>query len=552
MRLHGWNQETEPLKRGDVVGGRYRIEETVGRGGMSFVYLAEDTRLPGKQWAVKASLRHAYDPRGFEEEARMLASLEHPFLPKVADFFPPDGNGYSYLVTDYIKGETLQTHFEKGELTVRRVMEIAGQLCDLFDYLHRLEPKPVIYRDLKPSNVMIDGQGHVRLIDFGIARNYTTGANADTVSFGTIGFASPEQLDQGVTDSRSDLYSLGAMCHYLLYQGAYYRGGEMPESSQVPQELRKLLQRLLQKNPEQRFQSAKELGAAISGILAFSDANPLEAAAPESKGGQGKPLLLKRQILVIGGLYPGAGSTFFSLVLCRALHRLGISHTLVEFPTNDPELFNLLHGSKKAPPRARVVQDFLEGQHADDRRTWSSGYTEWLPLDPDRPVQASDAFLRLLPAIKNSFVILDLSCHWSHPAAKDWIAAADAIVAVAGPHPAKLSSPSCRGRVQLLTDWKAAGRPVRMAGNRDSGFAGRKEWLQCLPDAPIAVLPELEGSVTLEAEWKGVRIQDDPVHGSCLSEAIGPLLRELLPPALLNAGRKRSGIRAWLHRKNVP
>lgn len=536
-----------PLKPGDLVGDRYRIEALIGRGGMSTIYLAEDTRLPGKLWALKASLRHAYDPRGFEEEARMLSHLEHPFLLKAVDFFPPDENGYSYLVTDYIKGKTLQACFEDGELTVRRVLEIAGQLCSLFDYLHRLEPKPVIYRDLKPGNVMIDEQGHVRLIDFGIARNYSTGAKADTVSFGTVGFASPEQLDQGATDARSDLYSLGALCHYLLYQGTYYRGGELPEADHVPPGLKVLLTRLLSPNPEHRYQSAKELGEALAELMSRREA----ASSGEGVRGQAKrqvrPLLLQRQILVIGGLYPGCGSTFFAIALCRALEELGVAHTLIEFPANEPELFHLLHGEKNAPPRTRVVQDLLEGQEAGDRRSWCSGRSEWLPLDPERAVSADDSFVRLLPAVKHSFAILDLSVHWSHPAAREWIALADAIIGVAGPHPAKLAAPSSRRRARLLAEWKALGRPVHIAGNRDSGFAGRKEWLDCLPFAPAAVLPELPGQDVLAAEWKGRRIQHDPMHGSRLTDAMRPLLTELLPREFLNQGRKRKGIRAFFH-----
>ncbi|WP_058304346.1 serine/threonine protein kinase [Gorillibacterium timonense] len=542
---------SEPLKRGDLIGGRYRIEETVGRGGMSYVYLAEDVRLPGKQWAVKASLRHAYDPRGFEEEARMLAALDHPFLSKVADFFPPDDTGYSYLVTDFIKGETLQARFEKGELTVRRVMDIAVQLCELFDYLHRLKPKPVIYRDLKPSNVMLDEQEHVRLIDFGIARTYTAGAHADTVSFGTIGFASPEQLDGGATDVRSDLYSLGAMIYYLLYQGTYYKGGELPDSSLVPAEFRKLLTRLLERNPDRRFQSAKELGAEISRLLRnASISHSSENADQIGSRSTDAAYPLNRQILVVGGMYPGAGSTFFSLALCRALHRSGIGHTLIEFPANEPELFNLLHGSKNAPSRVRVVQDLLEGTSATDRRSWTSGCSEWLPLDPDRAVPNPDSFLRLLSSVKSSFVILDLSRHWDHPAAKEWIALADAIVAVASPHPSKLAAPVCRRNVKLLTEWQKSGRPVRIAGNRDSDFVGRREWLDCLPDAPVVALPELPGSATLEAEWKGLRIQDDPVHGAALAEALRPLLKELLPGSLLNAGQRQSRLRSFFQGKS--
>jgi hypothetical protein len=534
-----------PLAPGDLVGGRYRIVEPIGKGGMSTVYLAEDTRLPGKFWAVKASLRHACDPRGFEQEARMLAQLEHPFLLKAVDFYAPDASGYSYLVTDYIKGRTLQACFEQGELTVRRVLEIAGQLCSLFDYLHHLEPKPVIYRDLKPGNVMIDEQGHVRLIDFGIARSYTSGSAADTVSFGTIGFASPEQLDQGATDARSDLYSLGALCHYLLYQGTYYHGGELPEAAHVPASLRALLTRLLKHNPDQRYQTARELGEAIAALLNGADRAEPQAAFPAAASAQAGQAPLQRRLWVVGSLYPGAGSTFFAVSLCRALGRLGLAQTLIEFPANEPELYSLLHGEKNAPSRFRAVQDLLGGRDCAERKNWCTDHTEWLPLDPERTASSTDSFIRLLPSVKHGVAVLDLSSHWGHPSAREWIALADAIVAVAGPHPAKLAAPACRRQASLLADWKSQGRPVHLVANRDAGFVGRREWLDSLPFEPAAMLPELPVAAVLEAEWKGRRVQDDPELAPQLADALRPLFAELLPDEWLEPQSRRKGLRGW-------
>ncbi|MEO3944575.1 serine/threonine-protein kinase [Gorillibacterium sp. CAU 1737] len=547
------SKDRTPLDLGQVLAGRYRLEEVVGHGGMSTVYLAEDLRLPGKKWAVKASLRHAFDLRGFEEEARMLASLEHPFLAKVADYCPPDESGYSYLITDYIKGETLQTCFERGELTVRRVLQIATQLCDLFDYLHHLQPKPIIYRDLKPSNVMLDEQGHVRLIDFGIARNYTEGSLADTISFGTIGFASPEQVEQGLTDVRSDLYSLGAMLYYLLYRGEFYRGGSLPDSEQVPADLRTLLQRLLERDPNRRLASARELGAKMAELLEKREGTI--GVSHEQKQGAA-PLVLNRQLIVVGSVYPGAGSSFAAMALCRELNRLGVAHTLVEFPGNEPELFHLLHGERHAPSRVRTIQELLAGESpssgkSEQLRTWSSGASEWLPLDPNCEPPAIPMYSKLLPKLTRPVVILDLSGHWEHAEAQEWLGLADVILAVFGPNPAKLASPSCRRKVQRVENWKTAGKTVLYTANRDTDFSGRREWLSCMPESAEVVLPELPAGSVHTAEWKGERVHDHPDYTAILSEALSPLLKCFLPVQLLRKGdRKRSFFRFFGRRSS--
>ncbi|WJH34067.1 protein kinase [Paenibacillus sp. CC-CFT747] len=103
-----------PIQEGELLAGRYRIGKRLGTGGMGAVFLAEDRKLPGKKWAVKASVRHSHNLKGFEEEARLLARLEHPFLPKIADFFPPDSHGFSYLIMDYVSGEDLLQKHQRG------------------------------------------------------------------------------------------------------------------------------------------------------------------------------------------------------------------------------------------------------------------------------------------------------------------------------------------------------------------------------------------------------------------------------------------------------
>lgn len=219
------------LPPGTILDRRYRIEKRIGGGGMGSVYQATDTRL-GNSWAIKEMSDSALtDPserqqaiQAFENEARLLARLNHPNLPKVNNHF--EENGRYYLVMDFIDGQTLEAIIDskiaassggaKGALfSEAQVLKWAEELCDVLTYLHSQNP-PVIFRDLKPGNIMIEKNGRIRLIDFGVARLFKPGKSKDTASFGTKGFAPPEQYGKGQTDARSDVYALGATLHFLL------------------------------------------------------------------------------------------------------------------------------------------------------------------------------------------------------------------------------------------------------------------------------------------------------------------------------------------------
>ena len=215
--------QTGLLSPQSLLAGRYRILRRVGRGGMGAVYEAEDLRLPGKQWAIKemsdaaitdaAERAEALD--AFHREALFLSSLDHANLPKVIDSFEADGK--HYLVMEFVDGQTLEELVvDLGRpLPPETVLRLGVTLCTVLDYLHGRKP-PIIFRDLKPGNIMLDREGAVKLIDFGIARLFTPGKSRDTTSLGTKGYAAPEQYGKGQTDARSDVYALGATLHFLL------------------------------------------------------------------------------------------------------------------------------------------------------------------------------------------------------------------------------------------------------------------------------------------------------------------------------------------------
>ena len=152
----------------------------------------------------------------FKREALLLAGLTHPNLPSIYDHFSEAGRWY--LVMDFIEGETLEERLNKepeGRLSVEEAQRIGIQLCTVLGYLHGRQP-PIIFRDLKPANIMMTPDGHLYLIDFGIVRHFKPGQAKDTIAFGSPGYAAPEQYGKAQTTARSDIYSLGANLHQLL------------------------------------------------------------------------------------------------------------------------------------------------------------------------------------------------------------------------------------------------------------------------------------------------------------------------------------------------
>ncbi len=202
-----------------IIGGRYRVMKPLGGGGMKLVYLAEDLRLASRPCALAEMVDSFTSPdtqkqavAAFQREADMLAQLSNEHIPRVFDRFSAEN--HHYLVMEYIDGITLEQKLKDngGKLSEAEVIDIALQVLDTLEYLHNLEP-PVIYRDLKPSNVMLMPSGLVKLIDFGIARLFQPLSNATMI--GTQGYAPPEQY-RGKVESRSDLYALGATMHHAL------------------------------------------------------------------------------------------------------------------------------------------------------------------------------------------------------------------------------------------------------------------------------------------------------------------------------------------------
>ncbi|MBI3924145.1 MAG: protein kinase [Armatimonadetes bacterium] len=266
------------LNPGTLLSDRYRIERVLGQGGMGAVYLARVEALDGKPVAIKqmSTPGEASAVEQFRREASFLANLDHPNLVSVTDFF--EVGGFYYLVMAYVEGQTLEQKLqERGRpFPVAEVLAWADQLCSVLDYLHCQTP-PILFRDLKPSNIMVDRTQRVRLIDFGIARTLSPGTVTSTFlqGVGSAGYSPIEQYaGGGSTDPRSDLYALGATLYHALTGCVPVSPVELVSENRalpamrernpaVPPWLDRLILRAMRLRKEQRFSSVREFQEAL-------------------------------------------------------------------------------------------------------------------------------------------------------------------------------------------------------------------------------------------------------------------------------------------------
>lgn len=280
------------LQPGATLQDRYQVIDILGVGGFSSVYKARDMHFPSvtRLCAVKEMVHVNRDPKirqmatsSFEREASILATLDHPAVPDVYDFFTESDR--SYLVLEYINGQDLEALLsEQGTyFPVDTVFEWALQICEVIEYLHNHQPKPVIFRDLKPSNIMLDRHGRIRLIDFNIAKLFQTGLKGTMI--GTEGYSPPEQY-RGEASPAGDIYALGATLHHILTRQDPRT--EPPFSfvdrpinfvnEDVPAEFEAIIMRCLSYDVSERYQKISELRHALEAInptiIAFSQVRP--------------------------------------------------------------------------------------------------------------------------------------------------------------------------------------------------------------------------------------------------------------------------------------
>ena len=307
---NGWTEDGESttarvsladrrLPPGFLLQDRYRVLSVLATGGMSSVYKAQDLRFSKAKrvCAIKEMRSDAIDPgvhlmilRNFERETNILAALSHPGIVQVYDCFSQANR--SYLVLEYVQGRDLEAILDQtaGFIPEEEVVNWALQVCDVLTYLHNREPRPIVFRDIKPSNVMLDDFGRVRLVDFGIAKMLQRGKRGTMI--GTEGYSPPEQY-QGVADPCVDIYALGAMIHHLLSKRdpqleppfSFHERPIREANPNVSGELLEVVDRALKYEATDRYGSAAEMRRALANLRSARGARGTSVFAAQPVAG---------------------------------------------------------------------------------------------------------------------------------------------------------------------------------------------------------------------------------------------------------------------------
>lgn len=344
-----------------IIAGRYELLKPVGRGGMSIVYLAADLTLK-KNWAVKEVRKHAYIggmavQNTLLAEAQMMKNLDHPSLPKIIDII--EERDFYYIVMDYIEGETLREIIDRyGPQEQNQVISWAKELTLVLGYLHAQDP-PIIYRDLKPGNIILQPNGSLKIIDFGTAREYKQGQARDTAPLGTKGYAAPEQYDTGdgqsaQTDERTDIYTLGMTMYELLTcklpDKAPYK---LVPVRQIRPELsvgiEKIIEKCTQSDPDDRFNDTEEV------MTALLNYQKLDAGYIREQ----KRKLFKALIPCVAGLLLILGG-FGCLTASHHITENNYEHLIAETADRDSHIENLKKAIELKPEEPEAYRLLIQ------------------------------------------------------------------------------------------------------------------------------------------------------------------------------------------------
>lgn len=316
------------MNQNQIIFDKYQVIEELGKGGAGHVYLVRHLKLQNL-WAVKQILKSPKDMTTHksntelrtDQEYKLLKDLNHPSIPKIIDIEEDDD--HLYIVEEYVEGITLKAYkVREKHVTEDEVINWMLQMCDVLGYLHAFHEAPIIYRDIKPDNILIMPQGKIKLIDFGIARKFNPHESQDTVVMGTKAYAPPEQYGMRQSDARTDIFALGVTMYDLLTGlNLSHPPYKIQPIRQLNKDISITLEQIIQKCtmtlPTKRYADIKELKAALEALVVMR-------IQPISKGFD---QLFKGTKIGVFGTIPRIGVTHFVLMLGKVLSEMGNKST---------------------------------------------------------------------------------------------------------------------------------------------------------------------------------------------------------------------------------
>jgi len=533
------------LNIGDVLEEKYRITGLLGKGGTGHVYLAENIRL-GNEWAVKEVGLSGEVRADILEESEILRKLNHHSIPRIVDII--EHENFLYLIEDYFAGVNLKELIKAREACSEAdVIRWAKQLCEILIYLHSIKPNPIIYRDMKPGNIIIDNENNAKLIDLGIAREYKEDQDSDTSYIGTRGYAAPEQYSgANQTDERTDVYGLGAALYHAV-TGANpneppYRIVPVRQNNKsLSKDIERIIAKCTQNDPGLRYQNVNELLTDLNNMHRFnSAANAVGSTVYTS---------LPAKLVVIGSLSPRAGSSFITANLAAAVAARNVSSAVIESPVNFPYFYDALFIREKTNgsyvSRSHKIKDSHEIDRSD---VFVENGISWIALDPTQfsiKNWTYDNMMKLIYSVKHtSIVLLDVSTFWVHSSVQPILGQADNIILVVDPDPVLLDRtmkidyeglgigeeciPQESRTIELLKECKNRGScDIDIIVNKYTGFV--EKYQLCLPFNPLVYLPHIDPVEVYKAIWEGSLLYSNPDFKTIFDEGFSPIIEKLVP-----------------------
>lgn len=511
--------------------GKYRVLKEIGKGGMSRVFLAENVKL-GNRWAIKR-IEKKDSVINLLAEPSMLKDLNHALIPRIVDI--EEDEDYLYIIEEYVEGITLREYRQQySTIDEATIIHFGKLLCQVLGYLHSRKPYPIIYRDMKPGNIMITDEQGIKLVDFGIAREYKNHGDTDTVLIGTHGYAAPEQYNSAwQSDVRTDIYSLGVTLYYMVTNRNLskppYEILPLREFGQYSQGLERIISKCTKFNPDDRYQSIADIHDDLK-----------ELSKPKEDKKQTVYTGIKPQTIGVMSLTPRAGSTFLSVNLARALADRKILVSLIEFPYNEPYIYDLIGISNYTTVSYYpVVHEINENNiiYRDDITIIED--IMYLINDPTRERiddWNDDKTSKLLYAAKDSLIsIIDIGHHYNliEPILHEF----DIIFVMYNAMPPELMANF--NIFEKIMDYNRKRNNVRFVLNNDNDGINKKELNHYLGIKPDLSIPRLPEEWIYGAAYKKKVPYQISKYKETFDDLFDPIYKEIMPNGFLKKKKRR-------------
>ena len=534
------------LRDNEILEGKYKIIRVLGKGGTGQVYLAENLKV-GNYWAIKEVNARKQLRSNLLAEVEILKKVNHRSIPRIVDII--EREDYLYIIEDYFAGTNLKELIKCRELCSEdNVIRWGRQLCEILSYLHNLEPSPIIYRDMKPGNIIVDNENNVKLVDLGIARIYQQEPDSETLCIGTRGYAAPEQYSgAGQPDNRSDIYGLGATLYHVLTgnnpnEPPYCLLPVRQVNPGLSTEIDKIIKKCTYSDPVLRYQCVEE-------IIAELDNTPRNDRLIRITTQNVEYMEVSNKLVVIGSLSSRAGSSFVTSNLAAAFAKRNRSVAVLEFPANTPYLYDALFLRQKTEGKYISLPHEVRAQRAINKENiFKEHGISWVLLDPTLYAikdWSPSEMLSLIYSVKNMpIILLDISTNWCHQGISQIFRQADHVFMVVEPDPALIDR-------TVIVDYKELGIPaecipeelkimeliceLERSGNCHVEFVLNKYTDQIfqeqlgLPYSPTAFIPFIDPQTVYSALWKGEVLYNYPDIQEILDRELYPVIRRIAP-----------------------